>query len=240
MRARPAGGRKTPAASPLRLFLLVKALDLSSDWGLEQSNSPQRLLNGEAGGGLAEGGERIQLTCAAGEPRGRGVGGRAGFGVAPSLLLRQPRGCSGWEPGAQESRPLRSGWTLELGGLKLLRRLNGPEAPLQPRGRRSPGRRSPGRPRPAAGPWLSGEGMWRRPEGRGPAKAAPDKPRPPPECYVSLKLSTVGDYSAVKCFGKSEQNPLSYATGPRGRPALGGAERASSRARRSPFSNGVL
>lgn len=60
-RAHPPGGGKTPAACPLRLFLLAQTLDLSSDWGLEQSKLSRRLVREEAGGGLAGGGERHQI-----------------------------------------------------------------------------------------------------------------------------------------------------------------------------------
>lgn len=95
------------------------------------------------------------------------------------------------------------------------------KSPQQPRGRRSlalagagvrPGRRS------LAGPSLQlalgylvracGDAT----EGRGPEKAALEEPRPSPKCCIYLKLSMVGDYPDVKCFGKNEQNPFSYAT----------------------------
>lgn len=48
--------------------------------------------------------------------------------------------------------------------------------------------------------------------GRSTEKAAPDELRPSPKCYIYLKLSMVGDYPDVKCFGKNEENPLSSAT----------------------------
>lgn len=52
------GGGAAPRARPPRQLLLAQAPDLSSDWGLEQSNSPQRWMRTEAGGGAAGGGER--------------------------------------------------------------------------------------------------------------------------------------------------------------------------------------
>ena len=62
-------------------------------------------------------------------------------------------------------------------------------------------------------------------EGRGPAKVAPDEPHPSPKRYIYSKLSMVGDYPDVKCFGKNEQNSFSSATSLCGGLEFGGGRR---------------